>query len=999
MKSRVALGAIVCLTYLHAANAQSSFGRTVGSFGVSQIGSAQYSIPIWAPPGPKGLQPTLALSYDSASDIGPLGIGWSLAGLGQITRCNLTAAQDTTPAPVALVTGDGYCINGNRMRLTSGTYGTAGSVYQTEIADFSQITATGTAGNGPEYFIVQGRNGLTYYYGYVDSNGNGANSEVLAWNSTTALTWLLSKVVDRAGNNYVINYLPQTGPSPTPPTIALSGTTVPASILWTPTTAGAATYAYKLVFNYTANVPQSSIFAFVAGTQLTNAELLSSIEVFSGATVVKDYFLGYQVSPLTEREELNSIKECADSAESNCLLPTTVSYQSGSPGVSTVSNSVPGSMPSATTRYDFNGDGYPDLLSSNGTTLFVSFGSASGYGTPVNTGIPVGTGPWLYGNITGGHQDGILTVVGSTWYYYAWNGSSFTGTSTGLAYDSTSKNYMLADVNGDGLPDLVSQKDTTTIVGGHSILSSIISFNLNTSSPTAASFSATLTRGWGTGGGGVLSVYLEGPDLQHGKLRRYDFNGDGRDDLVVQIESGTAPNLVLNTYELISTGTAFTAVEIASAPDSTNFVPVFFTDWNDDKCTDFVTSNTLYVSGCNGSAPQTYSLPGTILLAMDWDGDGRTDILVQNGSTIGVYLSHATGTPSLTATSIPYSASCTYVWMDANGDGLDDLGCATASTTSYYLHNGTSDLATSFADGYGVTYSPSYVPLSASGGIYTKGTSAVYPNQDYAGPLYVVSSYTSSDGIGGTFTTSYSYAGAILNLLGRGFEGFTTIKKHDSRTGFYDARTYATVFPTAWLLTGESVTQTAGTNVSVGTYTLNSLTLASTTNNERYFPYTASSSVDTYEVQILNGIPGSYNGQKITNTAMNYGTPDNYGNFSTVTKTVTDEDPGSPYVNDVWTSKRVSTIAPNTSDWCLNLPTEVDTTNTPPSSLGAPAITRHLTYVSPDYANCRQTEQVVEQGNSLYQVDTKYAYGDSFGNVTGQTVTGIGMAARTTGVA
>src|SRR3984957_9506640 len=58
------------------------FGRTVGSFGVSQIGSAQYSIPIWAPPGPKGLQPTLALSYDSASDIGPLGIGWSLAGLG-----------------------------------------------------------------------------------------------------------------------------------------------------------------------------------------------------------------------------------------------------------------------------------------------------------------------------------------------------------------------------------------------------------------------------------------------------------------------------------------------------------------------------------------------------------------------------------------------------------------------------------------------------------------------------------------------------------------------------------------------------------------------------------------------------------------------------------------------------------------------------------------------------------------------------------------------------
>jgi RHS repeat-associated protein len=987
MIRRVALVALLSVLSVRIVDA-SSFGRTPGKFGVSPIGSAQYSIPIWAPPGPNGMQPNVALQYDSRSGIGPLGVGWSLVGLGSITRCNLTTAQDSIPANVALVTTDGYCLNGNRLRLTSGTYGAAGSTYQTEIADFSNITASGTAGNGPAYFTVQARNGNTYQYGFTDTNGNGANSQVLASGTSTALTWLLSKVIDRAGNNYVINYT------------ALTGTAVPNYILWTPTSAGASTYTYKMLFNYGPNVPQSSFFEFVAGTTVSNLDLLTSIEIFNGTTVIKDYLLGYVASPLSGREELNTITECADSAGSNCLLPTVVSYQGGVPGVINAPVTVPSSSGAVAARYDFNGDGYPDLVYNNGSTWLVAFGSVSGYGTPFNTGIAVGSVPALFGNVTGGREDGILTVVGSTWTYYLWNGSGFTGTSiTGFTYDATSKNYILADINGDGLPDLFSQKDTTTIVGGHSILTSVVSYHLNTSSSTTASFNATLITAYSTGGGGILSVFLQGPDAQNGKLRRYDFNGDGRDDLIVQIESGTAPNLTLKTYELISTGTAFTvSAPIATIPASTTFIPIFFTNWNDDKCTDFVTSNTLYISGCNGSAPQTYSLPGTILLGMDWDGDGRTDILVQSGSTIGVYLSpgNSTVAPSISPTSIPYNASCTYVWMDANGDGLDDLGCFTATSVSYFPHNGTSDLATSFADGYGITYSPSYVPLSASGGIYTEGTSAVFPNQDYSGPMYVVSSYSSSDGIGGTFNSSYTYAGAILNLQGRGFQGFTTVSSTDSRTLFKDSRTYSTgtisagiVIPTNGLLLGESVTQSAGTSVSIGTYAPAWLTLDSTTNNQRYFPYTSSSSVNTYEVQV----GGSYNGQLITTTAMSYGTPDAYGNFPSVAKTITDEDSGSPYMGQQWTSTVATTITPNPSTWCNSLPTERDTTNTAP---GVPSITRHLSF-TPDYSNCRETQQVVESGNSTYQVTTGYGF-DAFGNINSQSVTGIGMAARTTSI-
>ena len=64
--------------------------------------------------------------------------------------------------------------------MTSGTdYGAAGSVYQTEIANFSRITAYGAAGNGPSYFYVEGKDGLIYEY------GNTADSKVYANGGST----------------------------------------------------------------------------------------------------------------------------------------------------------------------------------------------------------------------------------------------------------------------------------------------------------------------------------------------------------------------------------------------------------------------------------------------------------------------------------------------------------------------------------------------------------------------------------------------------------------------------------------------------------------------------------------------------------------------------------------------------------------------------------------------------------------------------------------------
>src|SRR5229473_5885993 len=122
-------------------------GRTPGIFAVSPTGASTYSIPIWAPPGPNGLQPTISLVYNSQRGGGSLGIGWSLAGLSQISRCNATYAQDALPAAVTLTYADRFCLDGNRLRLTSSenlsTYGQSGTTYQTEIANFANVTAHG----------------------------------------------------------------------------------------------------------------------------------------------------------------------------------------------------------------------------------------------------------------------------------------------------------------------------------------------------------------------------------------------------------------------------------------------------------------------------------------------------------------------------------------------------------------------------------------------------------------------------------------------------------------------------------------------------------------------------------------------------------------------------------------------------------------------------------------------------------------------------------------
>jgi len=64
-----------------------SAGTMRGAFAVSSTGEATYSLPLLVPPGRAGMQPSLSVRYDSSAGDGPLGKGFSIAGLSAITRC------------------------------------------------------------------------------------------------------------------------------------------------------------------------------------------------------------------------------------------------------------------------------------------------------------------------------------------------------------------------------------------------------------------------------------------------------------------------------------------------------------------------------------------------------------------------------------------------------------------------------------------------------------------------------------------------------------------------------------------------------------------------------------------------------------------------------------------------------------------------------------------------------------------------------------------------
>jgi RHS repeat-associated protein len=329
---------------------------------------------------------------------------------------------------------------------------------------------------------------------------------------------------------------------------------------------------------------------------------------------------------------------------------------------------------------------------------------------------------------------------------------------------------------------------------------------------------------------------------------------------------------------------------------------------------------------------------------------------------------------------------------DLNGDGLADIARRDTSAGNAWklrLHAGVKpDLLDQATDGFGNFVNFDYVSLVQ--GNYSKYSDAVYPEQDYQGPRYVVSQYSASNGAGGTYTQSFWYWGARVHLQGRGLEGFYAQRSSDSRNGLYDYEYFNRSFPLTGTVFQSDLLQPNGSTLI--SRVQNSWTALSYGSgyDTRSFPYVSQSTVTRYE------LGGTYNGNLLTTSVTTNTVDSTSGTIYDTTTTTTEASTGNGInAGQSYTQRTYhSSLFTDTSvNWCLGRPATTQQINSH-TLYGGTSLTRQFD-TSWDGAYCRATQVIAQYGDPQWQVTTALGY-DSFGNVNSRTVTGVGMSGRTT---
>lgn len=296
-------------------------GRLAGSAGVSG-GSASYEIPIAVPPGRRGMQPSVSLNYSSRAGNGIAGMGWSLSGLSSLHRCPQTLEQDGQIRAVQLDANDRLCLDGQRLVATGGSYGASGTTYGTEMESFARVTQLGgDLTSAVTYFKVERKSGEIAYYGNAGTPASAAR--VIPGGVSVPLTWLVARVEDRVGNTMHYAY-----------TSYGDGETLVNAIWYTGTLATVGNRRVSFVYEDRpvgagTNDRSSS---YLAGGLTRQTKRLTSIVTFVDSTPVRTYVLNYGsgLSTTTGRSLLQAMADCAYNGTSwDCKPWTSFAWQQG----------------------------------------------------------------------------------------------------------------------------------------------------------------------------------------------------------------------------------------------------------------------------------------------------------------------------------------------------------------------------------------------------------------------------------------------------------------------------------------------------------------------------------------------------------------------------------------------------------------------------------------------------------------------------------------------
>ena len=241
-------------------------------------GTATTSIPIAVPPGRGGVQPNLALVYNSANGNGWVGLGWKLekSVIERQTKFGLNYAGDAYIFRLAGINVDLVNIGSNQ--------------YRAKIeGGFTRVQKL-TASDGKPYFLATDKTGQKFYFGRTAATRVANPSD-----ATKIFRWCLDRVEDSDGNYMTISYTGDQGQG------------YLARIDYTGH--GSTRPTNSVIFHL--ETRPDAVSMYTSHFLMKTAKRLKTIEVRANNRLVRAYKLTYTSSAGTSRSLLRSVTNTA----------------------------------------------------------------------------------------------------------------------------------------------------------------------------------------------------------------------------------------------------------------------------------------------------------------------------------------------------------------------------------------------------------------------------------------------------------------------------------------------------------------------------------------------------------------------------------------------------------------------------------------------------------------------------------------------------------------
>ncbi len=386
---------------------------------------------------------------------------------------------------------------------------------------------------------------------------------------------------------------------------------------------------------------------------------------------------------------------------------------------------------------DVNGDGYPDIVAAYGN-LSVLINKGDGTFAPhVDSAIGVPSGSSLaVGDVTGdGKADAVIAKPGDLLYIVPGNGDGTFDSNTAdiqTLWPTTysERNIVLADINGDGVPDIVTaggcndqdlQDDVNVFLG-----------RAGGVFPSKPDQSISV--------GGCPTVVVK------------DVNGDGMPDAVVENRDGESVQVLLNQGGLLQKPGKTYNLPAGSFPllakvadiDGDGHPDIYAADSGGDNV------NVLYGKGDGTfSAPALVNMGFTVsgVIATDVDGDGRPDLVATgvhgpNYQKLLVSVRNMGGRKFRSYRNYTYQDSSgagvfavDIASADFNGDGRPDVVVLGRYSLSVLLNTGSGRFGAPRVIGLPSVYGPVRVNAVVAGDVNGDGVPDIV-TADSAGHLY-----------------------------------------------------------------------------------------------------------------------------------------------------------------------------------------------------------------------------------------------------------------------